>query len=182
MRPSLYLSVLSLSIFSLFVDFHSICLVGAAEKTHPAILPHQKKVKSPPSSVIQNAKSVKITKIDDEPIASGQPPQVGRQVSVEGTIPDPKMIACVAVHPINGDTWWIQNLPGPPDQISTRAWRIRTVALCGTETLGRREDYEIVILTESKRSICTLGKQFKTANFPTDIARSEVVRVRRTKD
>jgi hypothetical protein len=125
---------------------------------------------------------VKITSIDDKPLKPKQTPEVGRQVTVEGTISDPKMIACVVVHPMSGTTWWVQNLPGPRDKVGKQAWRVRSNALCGTNELGTREEYEIVILAESKPSFCVEGKKFETPDFPNDLARSELLRVKRTRD
>jgi hypothetical protein len=125
---------------------------------------------------------VKITGIDDKPLKSKQTPEVGHRVVVEGTISDQKMIACVVVHPMSTTTWWVQNLPGPPDQVGKQAWRVRSIAYCGTEELGRREEYEIVILAESKRSVCVEGKTFQTPSFPNDLPRSEILRVKRTRD
>lgn len=155
------------------------CRGGAKgnSEPQPTATPEQR-VADPSSAPVV----VKITSIDDKPLKSKQRPEVGHQVMVEGTISDPKMIACVVVHPMSGTTWWVQNLPGPPDQVGKQAWRVRSNAYCGTDKLGKGEEFEIVILAESKRSVCVEGKKFETPSFPNDLARSEVLRVKRTRD
>jgi hypothetical protein len=125
--------------------------------------------------------TLKITSIDDSPLERGKTPQVGLRVSVEGTVSDEKAIVCVAVHPMSGDTWWIQSLPSPPDKIEN-AYRWRTTALCGTTELGRNEDFEIVAVAEQARDLCQAGKQFKAEEFPNGLVRSEIIKVKRTKD
>lgn len=126
--------------------------------------------------------TVSITKIDGATLQSGQIPQVGRQVMVEGTISDPNVIVCVLVHPMTTDTWWVQNPPAPPGKVDERTWSWRTMVLCGTETLGLNEEFEIVALAEGKRAICQLGRQIKMEGFPQDLSRSEVITVRRIRN
>ena len=126
--------------------------------------------------------TIAITAIDDKPIIGRDMPEVRHRATVEGVVSDPNATICVLVHPMTSDTWWVQNLPSPPAKVDEKNWRWRTMAFCGTETLGLNEEFEIVALAESKRSICQLGKQIKIEEFPRDLPRSEIITVRRTRN
>ena len=143
---------------------------------------NQEKPKEAGPPLIPPQVNVALTAIDDKPLEIGQKPHVGRQVMVEGTISDPNVNICVLVRPMTTDTWWVQNLPSPPGKIDEKTWRWRTMALCGTDTLGLNEDFEIVAIAEGKRSICQLGKQIKAEEFPRNLPRSEIITVRRAKN
>jgi len=126
--------------------------------------------------------SVAITMIDNEILNLNQTPQVGRQVIVEGTISDPKAIICVLVHPLSGDTWWVQNMPSPPGKIDEKTWRWRTMVYFGTEELGINEEFEIVAIAEFKRAVCQVGKTINMIDFPFELPRSEIITVKRVRN
>jgi len=157
-------------LFLLLMSFLQFMGCGGKDGTPPP-----KTEQTSPPQPIASQVTVVITKIDDTTLQSGQALQVGQQVIVEGTISDPKMAVCVLVHPLNGDTWWVQNLPSPPGRIDEKTWRWRTLAFCGTEKLGLNEDFEIVALAESQRAVCQLGKTFKMPDFPNELPRSEII-------
>ncbi len=135
-----------------------------------------------PEKVIPSQLAVTITKIDTVTLAPGRTLHVGRQVIVEGTVSDPKAGVCVLVHPLNSDTWWVQNLPSPPGKVDDKTWRWRTVVFCGSEELGLNEDFEIVALAETQRSACQVGKTINMIDFPNDVPRSEIITVRRVRN
>ena len=169
--------------FLLLMSF--LLLMGCTEKKEPQET-SSKTTETTEQSATPSKVSVAITKIDDAAPQSGQIPQVGRQVIVEGTISDPQITVCVLVHPMASDTWWVQNLPSPPGKVDDKTWRWRTMALCGTGpeegNLGLNEEFEIVAFAESQRAICQLGKTIKTQDFPNDLPRSEIVTVKRVKN
>ena len=139
--------------------------------------PEEAKPTSPPPQV-----EMTITKIDDILVEPEKKPKVGLQVLVDGTISEPKVVLCVLVHPMTTDIWWVQNLPSPPGKIDDNTWRWRTRIYCGTEELGLNEDFEIVAIAESKRTICVAGKTLKTLNFPLDLPRTEILTVKRVRN
>lgn len=155
----------------------AICVVAAI----PAICAQQAAPLTTPM--------LSITKIDKKEVRKGEVVEVGREVRVEGSTTDPNVRTCIAVHPTLTDTWWVQSLPSPADPIGRRAWRLNGTILCGTNKLipgeqrqeGRGEEFEVVMLAESRPSICQPGRQFKTGEFPS-VPRSPIVTVRRTRD
>lgn len=157
----------------------------------PGLADHNQGQRTAPSSKVKKQRQrtaaspkvpLAITAINGVPVRRGVEPEVGLQVKVEGTVSDPNRILCVLVHPLSGDTWWVQNPPSPPDQVKAQIWRWRTVVFCGTPELGRREEYEIVALTESDRSVCQLAKRIKSDQFPRELPRSEIITVRRVRN
>ncbi len=136
----------------------------------------------PQEKVIPSQLAVTITKIHTVTLSPTRVPHVGRQIIVEGTVSDPKAGVCVLVHPLNGDTWWVQNLPSPPGKVDDKNWRWRTTAFCGSEELGLNEDFEIVALAETQRSACQVGKTINMIDFPNDVPRSEIITVRRVRN
>lgn len=179
MRHATLFMVTILAIPQILVQYHGTP-VGEPLTISSNFL-RQKKGGVAQPKVAKPANVVRITKIDEKPVKPDVAPEVGHRVNMEGTIPDPKSIACFVVHPRNGNTWWVQNLPGPPDKIGSQ-WRISGLVYCGTETLGLGEEFDTVILTETERSFCHEGKQFKTADFPNHLLRSEIVKVKRTRN
>jgi hypothetical protein len=119
----------------------------------------------------------------------GVPPDdmlgVGKDVLVELTSSRNDAVVCVLVHPLMTDTWWVQNLPSLPNKGADGVWHWRTTAFCGTETLGRREKYEILGVAEADQSICVVGRQMKVAEANrqlVSLVRSPSVTVKRVRD
>ena len=176
MRPATLFMITLLAIPQLFINYHEI-----QGRWGLPNFSQQKKAGAAQSKVAKPANAVKITKIDDMAVKENVVPEVGHRVNVEGVITDSKMIACFVVHPRNGNTWWVQNLPGPANRVGSQ-WRISSLVFCGTETLGKGEEFDLVILTETERSFCYDGKTFKTSDFPNHLLRSDLVKVKRTRN
>jgi len=120
-------------------------------------------VPSPPA----RATRVAITRVDGATVTATSHPQVGHVVVVEGTTTNPDAVVCVLVHPLQSDTWWVQNLPGLPDQQPDGSWSWRTTVFCGSERLGLGEDFELLAIAEQTQSLCVPARQIKMAQANT---------------
>jgi hypothetical protein len=142
-------------------------IVASAQRNTPA-------VQQPPSDAV----SVAITRINNLQADAKQELRAGMQTLVEGNVSTSSLTVCVVVHPLSGDTWWTQNLPGPADQ-NGAVWQWKTVVLLGTKDLGLNELFEVVAFAENSPNYCVNGKTFKTQQFPRQIPRSRILTVKR---
>jgi hypothetical protein len=117
---------------------------------------------SAPTSPTRDSQ-VTITRVDGLALTVESRPQVGHTVMVEGTTNNPDAVICVLVHPLQSDTWWVQNLPGLPDQQPDGTWSWRTSVFCGTERLGVGEDFELLAVAEDTQALCVPSRQVKVA-------------------
>jgi hypothetical protein len=97
--------------------------------------------------------------------------QVGLDGLIKGKVSDPKIPVYVLVHPFSTNQWWIQRNASPPRPDGS--WQ--TTAYFGTETLGIGEEFEVVAIATDRRFF--EGQQLPS--FPSDVARSDIVTVRR---
>lgn len=125
---------------------------------------------------------VTITRVNGITLTVESRPEVGHTVVVEGTTNNPDAVICVLVHPLQSDTWWVQNLPGLPDQQPDGTWSWRTSVFCGTERLGLGEKFELLAVAEETQALCVPSRQVKVAEANTllkTIPRSRTIVVHR---
>jgi len=150
------------------------------QKDLPRTDPESQSTSTPPLDA-----RIAITKIDEAILTPDSRPDVGMRVVVEGTITNPELTISVLVHPIISDTWWVQNPPSLPEEIGQNLWGWRTTIFCGNEVDGRREQYEILALAESKMAIGGSGTQIMATQLPEKVRglpRSKQILVKRVRD
>ena len=109
-------------------------------------------------------------------IESPQPAAgVGLSEIVRGKVTnlDRKASVYVLVHPLSMNLWWVQRLPSPPN--ADGSWQ--TQCYFGTEKEGMGESFELVAIAATSR----LKEGQTLGEFPRDVARSDVVTVKRVR-
>jgi hypothetical protein len=92
---------------------------------------------------------------------------------VKGRVSDPKSPVYVLVHPLNMREWWVQRVPSPPNPEGN--WQAQIYL--GTDRDGIGEEFEIVAVAGNRK----LSEGERLSTLPSDLARSDVVLVRRVK-
>jgi hypothetical protein len=129
--------------------------------------------------------TVTIAKIDGKASLDGAGVEVSRASTIELVTNREDVTICALVHPLLTDTWWVQNLPSLPNRAASGSWEWRLTSFFGTETLGRREQYEIVAIAEQEQRLCVAGRTIKVDQAGQLLGkhpRSRVVTVNRVRD
>lgn len=86
-------------------------------------------------------------------------PKVGWKVLILGRAPSSHQSVYVAVHPSNSDTWWIQNIPSPPNE--NGSWQ--SMCFFGNEKQGIGELFEVAVAYQDEPNLYKLGQQLSSA-------------------
>jgi hypothetical protein len=98
--------------------------------------------------------------------------EVSMEVMAKGKASGAKAKVYVLVHPLRARSWWVQQLPAPPNRDGS--WQ--TLCVFGTPTSGLNEDFQIIAIVTHHRY--KEGQMLD--DVPSSLAHSEVVTVKRT--
>lgn len=107
--------------------------------------------------------------------------QVGPSELVKGRVSEPGLFVYVLVHPLLGQSWWVQRLPTPPNRDGS--WQ--SIAYFGTDTgKGIGEHFEVVVIAARNRTLLTEGQTIsgqRVRQLMEEHIHSDVVAVKRVR-
>jgi hypothetical protein len=151
-------------------------LVSCEEKLPPPLA-----AQSQPARPAGNLE-IRIESVDGQPIAKGGTAEVGRIARLAGSVTDSSATVCALVHPPVMSGWWVQPPPKPLRQAGPGKWQWEGRAWFGSADVGKGDEFEVMALAEPSPGVCAKKGEVPPGEIPASASRSEVLRVKRTKD